>query len=59
MKRRAFLSFSVTSMFGGCLGIRESQPRPRLAWIWLQNDREKEYEVDVVVEEDGESALSS
>lgn len=58
MKRRAFLSLSVTLMLGGCLGIRENQPQPRLAWIWLQNDREKEYEVDVVVEENGELVFS-
>ena len=58
MERRAFLSLGVASLFGGCLGLGESRPQPRLAWIWLQNDREKAYEVDVVVEEDGESVFS-
>lgn len=39
-------------------GIGEGQSRPRLAWIWLQNDRDEAYDVDVVVEEDGESVFS-
>jgi hypothetical protein len=45
-------------LFSGCLGIGENQPQPQLAWIWLRNDREEAYEVDVVVEEDGESVFS-
>jgi hypothetical protein len=58
MKRRALLLLGVTSLFSGCLGIGENQPQPQLAWIWLQNDREEGYEVEVVVEEDGESVFS-
>lgn len=58
MKRRALLLLGVTSLFGGCLEIGENRPQPQLAWIWLQNDREEEYEVDVVVEEDGKSVFS-
>lgn len=58
MKRRALLYLGATSLFGGCLGFGESQPRPRLAWIWIQNDRDEAYDVDVVVEEDGESVFA-
>lgn len=58
MKRRALLVASATSLFGGCLGIGRSQVQPRLAWIWLQNDRDETYEVDVIVEEDGKSVFS-
>jgi hypothetical protein len=58
MKRRALLSLGATALFGGCLGLGESQPHPRLAWIWLQNDRDEAYDVDVVVEADGEEVFA-
>jgi len=58
MKRRAILLLGATSLLSGCLGIGESRPQPRLAWIWLQNDRDESYEFEVVVEEDGESVFS-
>jgi hypothetical protein len=44
---------------GGCLGAGFSKrERPRIAWIWLLNDREESYDVDVVVEDGGETVLS-
>jgi hypothetical protein len=58
MKRRALLSVSAATLFGGCLGVGGSQPQPRLAWIWLRNDRTDPYDVDVVVEADGESVFA-
>jgi hypothetical protein len=58
MKRRALLLLGVTSLFSGCLGIGENRSQPRLAWIWLQNDREEPYDVDVAVKEDGESVFA-
>ncbi|MFC7073305.1 hypothetical protein ACFQJ7_01170 [Halovenus rubra] len=54
MKRRALLSVSAATLFGGCLRRGESQPQPRLAWIWLQNDRTEAYNVDITVVADGE-----
>jgi hypothetical protein len=47
----------VTSLFSGCLGKGENQPRPRLAWISLLNDREEPYDINVVVKEDGKSVF--
>ena len=58
LRRQALLSIGTAVAATGCLGLGEDQPQPRLAWIWLQNDREEAYEVDVVVEEDGESVFS-
>jgi hypothetical protein len=58
MKRRALLLLGATSLFGGCLGDGEKQARARLAWIWLQNDREEAYDVEVVVEANGRSVFS-
>lgn len=56
MKRRALLSACATVAVGGCLG--SDRPRPRLAWIWLRNDRDDPHRVDVAVEDDGETVLS-
>ena len=57
MKRRALLSSSVAVAVGGCLGVG-GPPQSRLAWVWLQNDRQRQYEVDVTVEDDGETVFS-
>jgi hypothetical protein len=57
MRRRALLALGVSSLLAGCLG--RNRPRPRLAWIWLQNDRDDPYDVDVVVTADGESVFSN
>jgi hypothetical protein len=60
MKRRqALLSLGAAVASTGCLGVGFSQPKKsRLAWIWLLNDREEQHEVDVVVEDDGETVFS-
>ncbi|MDX1745996.1 MAG: hypothetical protein R3324_08670 [Halobacteriales archaeon] len=57
-RRQALLSLSAALPLAGCLGLGRTQPQPRLAWIWLQNDRQQVYEVGVVVEEDGTSVFS-
>lgn len=57
MNRRALLSGVTVCAISGCLGINRP-PQPRLAWIWLRNDREQCYEVDVAVEDDGELVFS-
>ncbi|MFW6385492.1 MAG: hypothetical protein ACOCY7_05090 [Halodesulfurarchaeum sp.] len=57
MNRRALLSTCVTLLFGGCPGSDRSPPS-KLAWIWLRNDREESYEVDVIVADDGEIVFS-
>lgn len=56
MKRRALLS-SLAIALSGCLGGGDP-PRSRLAWIWLQNDREERYAVDVTVEDDGQTVYA-
>jgi hypothetical protein len=60
MKRRhALLSVCTAVASVGCLGSGSSQPREsRLAWIWLLNDRDESYEVNVVVEDDDETVFS-
>ena len=57
MKRRALLSSSVAIAVGGCLGF-DGPRQPRLAWIWLRNDRQQRYEVDVTVEDGDETVFS-
>lgn len=57
MKRRALLSVCGTLAAGGCLGSTQPQVS-RLAWIWLQNDRDEAYEVDVIVEDGDETVFS-
>jgi hypothetical protein len=55
MKRRALLSTCGALVVGGCLAARPQQSR--LAYIWLVNDRDESYDVDVVVEDDGETVF--
>lgn len=60
MKRRqALLSVCTAVASTGCLGFGAPQSnQPRLAWIWLLNDRDESYEVDVVVVDDGKTVFS-
>lgn len=60
MKRRqALLSVCTAATSVGCLGFGSSQSKEaRLAWIWLLNDRDESYEVDVVIEDDDEIVFS-
>ena len=58
MKRRQALLLTGSALtVGGCLGIGK-QRQARLAYIWLVNDRDETYEVDVVVEDDGETVFT-
>lgn len=58
-RRRALLAFGTAVTSAGCLGLGSSQSNsPRLAWIWLRNDRDDSHEVDVVVEESGAVVFS-
>lgn len=57
MNRRTLLSGAGLCAISGCLGINWP-PQSRLAWIWLRNDRDQRYEVDVAVEDDGELVFS-
>lgn len=56
MKRRALLA-SVAIAASGCLGL-DSGPQARLAWIWLRNDRDERYAVDLTIEDGGETVYS-
>lgn len=55
MKRRALLASCAGVAIGGCLGSSRGQ---RLAWIWLQNEHAERYQIDVAVEDDGETEFS-
>jgi len=57
MKRRALLSAMTAVVAGGCLGFGQST-QPKLAWIWLQNERETRYEIDITVS-DGDDLVFS
>jgi hypothetical protein len=56
-KRRAVLSVFGSLVAGGCLG-QNRPPESRIAWIWLRNDRDQRYEVEVVVEDGSEMVFS-
>lgn len=60
MKRRqALLSVCTAVASVGCLGVGSQQSKgPRLAWIWLRNDREESDAVEVVVEDDDGTVFS-
>ena len=60
MKRRqALLSICATVAGTGCLRTGSQQSKQaRIAWIWLLNDRNESYEVDIVVEDDGATVFS-
>lgn len=57
MKRRTLLATGPAVVLGGCLGF-DDPPQSRLAWIWLRNDRSERYEVDVTVEDNGETVFA-
>lgn len=57
VNRRALLSLCTTATCSGCLGAARRRA-PRLAWIWLANDRDEAYEVEVAVEEGGETVFA-
>lgn len=57
MNRRALLVTTAGLTWTGCVGL-DQQPRSRLAWIWLQNDRDEQYDVAVVVEDGGEQVFA-
>jgi hypothetical protein len=57
MDRRALLSVSAAVAVGGCFGLDRSR-QSRLAWIWLRNDRDRRYDVDVTVEDGDETVFS-
>lgn len=57
MKRRALLSTAAVCAVSGCSVIDRPQ-QSRLAWIWLRNDRDQRYEVDVAIEDGGEMVFS-
>lgn len=58
-RRKALLSVCTTVASAGCLGFGATRSKkPRLAWIWLVNDRDESYEIEIVVEDGGEIAFS-
>ncbi len=57
MDRRGFLAAGAGSLGAvGCLGRDEQLAR--LAWIDIRNDRAEPYDVEVVVEDGGETVFS-
>jgi len=57
VRRRAFLSVCTAAAIGGCPG-RNQQQESRIVWVWLVNDRDDPYEVDVTIEDAGETVFS-
>lgn len=57
MNRRALLATVPAIAIGGCLGT-DDPPLPRLAYVWLVNDRETQVSVAVTVTDDGETVFS-
>jgi hypothetical protein len=57
MERRVLLAGAAVCALSGCLEI-DRLPQSRLAWVWLQNDREKRYAVDVAIEDGDELVYS-
>jgi hypothetical protein len=63
MDRRTYLASAVGSLAGtiglaGCVGLREGPTTARLAWVWLVNDREEAYDVDVAIEDAEETVFA-
>lgn len=58
MKRRSFVSAAAASLAAGAGCLGSDGDLARLAWLDLRNHRQREYEVEVVVEEDGDLVFS-
>jgi len=63
MDRRTYLTSAVGSFFGtiglaGCVGLGGGPTTARLAWVWLVNDRDEAYDVDVTIEDAGETVFA-
>lgn len=63
MDRRDVLTSTATSLaattgLAGCVGLGEEPTTVRLAWIWLVNDRDEAYDVDVTIEDAGETVFA-
>lgn len=52
MRRRTFCSLLSACLFDGTGCLDNRSPQARVAYVWLLNDRDEEYDVDVVIEED-------
>lgn len=58
MKRRTFCSLLSVSLFAGAGCLDNQSPQARVAYVWLVNDRDEEYDVDVVIAENEEVVFS-
>jgi hypothetical protein len=63
MDRRTYLGSAVGTLAGtiglaGCVGLRGGPTTARLAWVWLVNDRDEAYDVDVTIEDAGETVFA-
>jgi len=58
MDRRAFVSSLPLVVAGGVGCLDRPELRARMAYVWLQNDRDESYDVDVVIEDAGETVFS-
>ena len=56
MKRRTCLGLCTGVLSSGCLGQLD-QPRTKIAWIHLENNRGEARDVTVVIERDGEEVF--
>ena len=63
MDRRTYLASAVGTLAGtiglaGCVGLGGGPTTARLAWVWLVNDRDEAYDVDVTIEDAGETVFA-
>ena len=63
MDRRTYLASAVGTLAGtiglaGCVGLGGGPTTARLAWVWLVNDRDQAYDVDVTIEDAGETVFA-
>lgn len=61
--RRTYLASAVGSLaattgLAGCVRLGGEPTTARLAWIWLVNDRDEAYEVDVTIEDAEETVFA-
>lgn len=58
MRRRTLCSLLPACLFAGTGCLENRSPQARVAYVWLVNDRDEEFDVDIVIEENKKVVFS-